>query len=111
MDDGGQGVGDLHGKLEVNVIVREPRYRVLDPYYAPYDVPPLGTRDYAAAPPSYGNPYAAPTALAYAAPPSGYPYGAPSDGQPGYGQPSYGQGGYYGTAGVCGRGEEEEQVW
>ncbi|KAL2550447.1 Calcium-dependent lipid-binding (CaLB domain) family protein [Forsythia ovata] len=101
--------GRPHGKLEVNVTVREPRYRAPDPYYAPYGVPPPGTRDYAAAPPPYGNPYAAPPASAYAAPPasayaappSGYPYSSPSYGQPGYGQPSYGQGGYYGQPGYA----------
>ncbi|CAA2996793.1 SRC2 homolog [Olea europaea subsp. europaea] len=86
--------GRPQGKLEVNVIVREPRYRAPDPYYAPYGVPPPGSRDYLAAPPPYGNPYAA-------QPPSGYPYGAPSYGQPSYGQPAYGQGGYYGQPGYA----------
>ncbi|XP_031107108.1 protein SRC2 [Ipomoea triloba] len=74
--------GRPHGKLEVKVSVREPRYQSRDPYYAPpYGVPPPATRgDYPPAAP-YGNPYGAP--------PSGYPYGAPPPPQP-YGQPSYG---------------------
>ncbi|KAL2556842.1 uncharacterized protein Fot_01581 [Forsythia ovata] len=71
--------GRPHGKLEVNGSVREPRYRVPDPYYAPYGVPTVR-------PPTVNQP-------------SGYPYGAPSYGQPGYGQPSYGQGGYNGQPG------------
>ncbi|KAK6925847.1 C2 domain [Dillenia turbinata] len=71
--------GRPHGKLEVKVVVRQPRYRAPDPYYAP----PHGvqSREYSGAPPAYGNPYAA-------APPAGYPYSA----QGGYGQPSYGYG-------------------
>ncbi|PIN05159.1 hypothetical protein CDL12_22305 [Handroanthus impetiginosus] len=82
--------GRPQGKVEVNVSVREPRYRAPDPYYAPqYGVPPPGTRDYPA--PPYENPYGAP-------PPDGYPaYGPrPVYGQPGYGQDAYGHGGYYG---------------
>ncbi|KAL2555976.1 protein SRC2 [Forsythia ovata] len=31
--------GRPHGKLEINGSVQEPRYRVPDPYYAPYSVP------------------------------------------------------------------------
>ncbi|CAI9771927.1 unnamed protein product [Fraxinus pennsylvanica] len=89
--------GRPHGKLEVNVTVREPRYRAPDPYYAPYGVPPPGSRDYTAAPQPYGNPYAAPPMPAYSAPPSGYPYSAPSYGQPSYGQQAYGQ--QYGQSG------------
>ncbi|CAI9762429.1 unnamed protein product [Fraxinus pennsylvanica] len=91
--------GRPHGKLEVNVTVRDPRYRVPDPYYEPYGVPPPGTRGYPAAPAPFGNTYEAPPAPAYAAPPSGYPYSAPSYGQPSYGQPAYGQSGYYGQPG------------
>ncbi|XP_027154035.1 uncharacterized protein LOC113753953 [Coffea eugenioides] len=94
--------GRPHGKLQVQVSVREPpRYRAPDPYYAPpYGVPQPGSRDYAA-PHPYGNsPYGAPPASAYAAPPAGYPYSAPpaapppSYGQPSYGQPAYGQPSY-----------------
>ncbi|KAI8008857.1 Protein SRC2 [Camellia lanceoleosa] len=87
--------GRPHGKVEVKVAVREPRYRAPDPYYAPpYGVAPT-SRDYSAPPAPYGNPYAAP--YGSAPPPSGYPYGGgASYGQPqgGYGQPVYGQGSY-----------------
>ncbi|XP_073059586.1 uncharacterized protein [Primulina eburnea] len=50
--------GRPHGKLEVKVSVREPRYRPApDPYQPPpYGVPPPGSRDFAPAPP-YGNPF------------------------------------------------------
>ncbi|PIN05157.1 hypothetical protein CDL12_22303 [Handroanthus impetiginosus] len=91
--------GRPHGKVEVNVSVREPRYRAPDPYSAPpYGVPPSGTRDYPA--PPYGNPYGAPP-QPYTAPPAGYPaYGPPPVyGQPGYGRDAYGQGGSYGQPG------------
>ncbi|KAK6117643.1 hypothetical protein DH2020_048605 [Rehmannia glutinosa] len=76
--------GRPHGKLDVRISVREPRYRAPDPYYAPpYGVPHA----------AYGSPYGAPPAYG-APPPSGYPgYGAPPPpyGQaPLYGQPSYG---------------------
>ncbi|XAR71703.1 hypothetical protein NMG60_11018093 [Bertholletia excelsa] len=82
--------GRPHGKLELEVSVREPRYRAPDPYYAPpYGVPPA-SRDYPAPPPpAYGS--------SYAAPPSGYPYSAPpyaATQPPPYGQPAYGQGSY-----------------
>ncbi|CAI9092270.1 OLC1v1027466C1 [Oldenlandia corymbosa var. corymbosa] len=86
--------GRPHGKLEVRVNVREPRYRAPDPYYAPpYGVPPPGSRDYPAPPQPYGSPYGGYGESAYAAPPTGYPYGAPPPPQP-YGQPSYGQPAY-----------------
>ncbi|RYR56173.1 hypothetical protein Ahy_A05g021939 isoform C [Arachis hypogaea] len=51
--------GRPHGKVNVNVTVREPRYRAPDPYNAPpYGVPPPGSRDYSPAPGSgYGYPY------------------------------------------------------
>ncbi|XP_073130255.1 uncharacterized protein [Henckelia pumila] len=98
--------GRPHGKLEVKLSVREPRYLpAQDPYLAhssPYGVPPPASRDYGAPPPpQYGNPYGAPPP-AYG-PQSGYPgYGQPSYGQPptGYGQPAgYGQPSYYGQPG------------
>ncbi|KAA8533692.1 hypothetical protein F0562_031209 [Nyssa sinensis] len=98
--------GRPHGKVEVKVAVRMPRYRAPDPYYAPpYGVPPA-SRDYQApprdypAPPAYGNQYAAPPPVPYQAPapPAGYPYNynAPSYGQPAYGQgqAAYGQQSY-----------------
>ncbi|KAJ9549068.1 hypothetical protein OSB04_021611 [Centaurea solstitialis] len=93
--------GRPHGKVEVKLCVREPRYRAPDPYYAhppPYGVPP--PQQYA--PPPYGGSYpnAAPQPYGggypYAAPPAGYPYssyGAPAPpqyGQAAYGQPAYG---------------------
>jgi len=87
--------GRPHGKIDIKVAVREPRYRAPDPYYAPpYGVPPPASRDYPAQP-YYGSSYGQPPAPApyAAAPPSGYPYSAPPYGQPGYGQPAYGQGG------------------
>lgn len=104
--------GRPHGKVEVSVSVRDPRYRAPNPYYAPpYGVPPPALRDYPA-PPPYGNPYGA------APPPIGYPpYGAPQYGQPGYGQPAYGQANYgqggfgqggYGQGGY-GQGYKEEK--
>uniref|UniRef100_A0A5B7A7G6 C2 domain-containing protein n=1 Tax=Davidia involucrata TaxID=16924 RepID=A0A5B7A7G6_DAVIN len=87
--------GRPHGKVDVKVAVREPRYRAPDPYYAPpYGVPPASSRDYPAQPP-YGNPYAPPPPGPYqAAPPAGYPYGSAPYGQPSYGQPAYGQAPY-----------------
>ncbi|KAK4436283.1 hypothetical protein Salat_0792000 [Sesamum alatum] len=74
--------GRPQGKLQIKVIVHEPRH-----YATPYGVPPPGSRDYAPPPPApYGSPYGAPPA--YGAPASGNPgYPAP----PSYGQPSYGQ--------------------
>ncbi|XP_071723996.1 uncharacterized protein [Rutidosis leptorrhynchoides] len=107
--------GRPHGKIDVEVMIRDPRYRGQDAYYAPpYGVssrdyaPPYGvsSRDYAPPPPQYGAPYggAAPPPAYAAAPPSGYPYGAGYNQQPpppqygyegqggyGYGQPGYGQ--------------------
>ncbi|XP_021765060.1 protein SRC2-like [Chenopodium quinoa] len=120
--------GRPHGKLEVEVVVRQPRYHAPDPYSAPpYGVSRetsySGSAPYAA-PPS-GYPHAAPPSGYPNAgpPPGGYPYGQrpyaqpsyagsaygvgqpeyaqpPSYGQPAYGQPSYGQsGGGYGGYG------------
>jgi hypothetical protein len=104
--------GRPHGKVEVKVEIRQPRYHAPDPYYAPpYGVPPPSASrsvEYAPPPPTYGNPYAAPPQphdpYYSAAPPAGYPYsgynaqaqaqapyGQPSYGQAPYGQPSYGQ--------------------
>lgn len=94
--------GRPHGKLEIKVSVREPRYRAPEPNYpAPYGVPAPASRDYYAAPPPYGNSYAAaPPPYGnnpYAAPPPPVEYygGAPY-GQPGYGQANYGQPAGYG---------------
>lgn len=96
--------GRPHGKLEVEIKVRENRYRAPDPYYAPpYGVPPppasappyssSAGRDYS---PSGSYPYAS----GGAAPPSGYPYDPHPYGQnPAYGQPSYGQPAYGGEYG------------
>lgn len=100
--------GRPHGKLEVQVAVRQPRYQAPDPYSAPpygvsrdtgysgapYTAPP-GGYPYAAAPPPAGNySYGQPT---YAQPAYGQPtYAQPGYGQPGYAQPSYGQPGGYG---------------
>ncbi|XP_065869440.1 protein SRC2 homolog [Euphorbia lathyris] len=100
--------GRPQGKLDVKVMINEPRYRAPDPYYAPpYGVPPppasSGSRD-AYGYPNYASPYSAPPPpppsgygysgyTATAAPPSGYPYGAPPPPQPyGQGQASYGYG-------------------
>lgn len=96
--------GRPHGKVEVKVNVREPRYRAPDPNYAPPYGVQQGSRDYysAPAPAPYGTPYATPY---QAAPPSGYPYGQP---QPAYGQPAqpvYGQEGY----GDYGQPKEEKK--
>ncbi|KAL3521552.1 hypothetical protein ACH5RR_019701 [Cinchona calisaya] len=61
--------GRPQGNLEVQVNVREPRYRAPDPYYAPpYGVPPPPT-SYGYAQPAAGNPY---SAAAAAAPPPPY---------------------------------------
>ncbi|PRQ50876.1 putative C2 domain-containing protein [Rosa chinensis] len=97
--------GRPQGKVDVKVTVREPRYRVPEPYYVPpYGVPPAGSGGYHAPPPppAYGDPYAAPPQPppvyggTYAAPPSGYPYNATpvaysQPAQPSYGQVQYGQ--------------------
>ncbi|XP_021844247.2 protein SRC2-like [Spinacia oleracea] len=114
--------GRPHGKVEVEVVVRQPRYHAPDPYGAlpygvaskdagyggaPYMAPPTGY-PHMAPPPggSGGYPYGQP---AYAPPSYGQPayappsYGQPAYGQPGYAQPSYGQpgGGGYGYGQVA----------
>jgi hypothetical protein len=65
--------GRPHGKIEVEAMIRDPRYRGADPY----NVPPYGvsSRDYAPPPPQYGAPYGAAALYGGAPPPSGYPYG------------------------------------
>ncbi|PIA34221.1 hypothetical protein AQUCO_03800067v1 [Aquilegia coerulea] len=109
--------GRPHGRLEVKILVREPRYRGPDPYYAPpspsYAVPPATSRNIQEAYP-YTNP--SPTSYPYASAPTGYPsaatgypynppgytqqtYGAPgyaqqTSGTPGYTQQAYGAPGY-----------------
>ncbi|XVF09914.1 hypothetical protein REPUB_Repub07fG0138300 [Reevesia pubescens] len=96
--------GRPHGKIDVKVLIREPRYHAPDPYRAPpYGVPPPASRDYPAAPPAYGYQYAQPPPPQnsyYAAPPSGYPSSAYNyNAQPAYGNAPYGEGsggGYYG---------------
>lgn len=112
--------GRPHGKVEVKVCVREPRYRAPDPYYAPpYGVPP--PQHYPAPTPYGGNyPNAAPPPYSgnypYAAPPSGYPYspyGAPPPqyGQT-YGQPAYGgQPAYVGQPSSDGYKEEKKSKY
>ncbi|KAI6696345.1 hypothetical protein NL676_016464 [Syzygium grande] len=117
--------GRPHGKVDVKVCVREPRYRAPDPYReTPYRVPPA-TREYAPpatreyAPPAYANPYAAPQPSPYyaAAPPAGgYSYGSynapppPQYGQPSYGQaPQYGYGGEHAPAYGGQYGQQEEK--
>ncbi|KAF9600935.1 hypothetical protein IFM89_014062 [Coptis chinensis] len=86
--------GRPHGKLNVNILVRRPRYRAPDPYYAPpYGVPPPATsRDYQSAHSSYPYQNQNPNPSPYASAPSGYPYNPPG----GYPQGTYGagQGGY-----------------
>ncbi|XWS61207.1 hypothetical protein CRYUN_Cryun07bG0106000 [Craigia yunnanensis] len=96
--------GRPNGKVDVKVLIREPRYHAPDPYRAPpYGVPPPASRDYQAAPPAYGYPYAQPpppqNPYYNAAPSAGYPYSAyNNNAQPAYGQASYGEekGAYYG---------------
>ncbi|KAK8657218.1 hypothetical protein V6N13_035470 [Hibiscus sabdariffa] len=85
--------GRPQGKVDVEVLIRESRYRVPDPYRAPpYGVPPPASRDYPAAPPPR-YPY-------YATPPAGYPYNArPPYGYDPYGVGSGGGGHYYGQEG------------
>lgn len=103
--------GRPHGKIEVKVNVRDPRYRAPDPYHAPPYGVQQSSRDYYDAPAPYGTPYAAPY---QAGPPSGYQYGQPAYGQtqPSYGQPAYGQGSYgqpaYGQEGY-GYGQQKEE--
>lgn len=120
--------GRPHGKVEVKVEIRQPRYRAPDPYYAPpYGVPPSSASrsvEYAPPPPTYGNPYAAPPRDPYysAAPPAGYPYSgysapaqAPAPAPEPYGQQNYGQAPYgqqsYGQApyGQPSYGQEEKK--
>ncbi|QCD94794.1 hypothetical protein DEO72_LG5g2883 [Vigna unguiculata] len=91
--------GRPQGKIEVTVTIREPQ-----PHYPPpggYQAPAYGVRDYSPAPQGYGYPpYGAPPpqdAYYSAAPPSGYPYNAPTQGygaapQQGYGVPQQGYG-------------------
>lgn len=92
--------GRPQGKVDVTVLIREPRYHAPDPYRAaPYGVPAPDSRAYSGAPPSYGYPYPRtqappPQSPYYAAQPSGYPYSAYNyNDQPAYGE---GSGGYYG---------------
>ncbi|GMH19640.1 hypothetical protein Nepgr_021481 [Nepenthes gracilis] len=102
--------GRPHGRIDVDVSVRDGRYPAADPYRSRS----YGVRDYDAPPPAYATPYAAPPPPSYstAPPPTGYPYGAPPQtygepvyGQAGYGQGGYGQGGYgYGQGQVQGQG-------
>lgn len=86
--------GRPHGKIEIDVVVRHPRYHAPDPY----TVPPYGvSRDVV-----YGGaPYPQPT---YAQP----SYPQPSYPQPTYAQPSYEQPSYT-RAGVPGYGYPEEE--
>lgn len=93
--------GRPHGKLEIKVSVREPRYRAPEQNYPPqYGVPTPASRAYYAAPQPYGNSYAAPPpppyGNPYAAPPPVEYYGGAPYGQPGYGQANYGQPASYG---------------
>ncbi|XVE89890.1 hypothetical protein DITRI_Ditri20bG0031700 [Diplodiscus trichospermus] len=96
--------GRPQGKVDVEVLIREPRHHAHDPYRtAPYGVPPPASRDYPAAPSAYDHPYGQPpppqNPYCNEAPPSGYPYSAYSyTAQPAYGHAQYGEGsgGYYG---------------
>ncbi|WRX18406.1 C2 domain - like 10 [Theobroma cacao] len=95
--------GRPQGKVDVKVLIQEPRYYARDPYHSPpYGVPPPASRDYPA-PPAYGYSYAqapSPQNPYYnVAPPAGYPNSAYNyNAQPAYGQAPYGEGsgGYYG---------------
>ncbi|KAM3319962.1 protein SRC2 [Capsicum chacoense] len=114
--------GRPHGKVKVEVCVRDPRYRAPDPYYAArYGVPPPGSKDYPAPPQPYGGSgsrdYPAPPAGSrdYPAPPQPYggvsgsygapaspypspaPYAAPPSGYPYSSAPAYGQSPNYGS--------------
>lgn len=96
--------GRPHGKVEVEVSVREPRYRARDAYDAPpYGVPPPSQ------PYNYGGGYGAP----YNAPTPPYSeggYGQPAPGS--YGQPaagSYGQQAYGQPSGGYGYEEEKKK--
>ncbi|KAL9237319.1 hypothetical protein vseg_011883 [Gypsophila vaccaria] len=123
--------GRPHGKIEVEVTVREPRYQSQAPYgNPPYGVTrgdPYGGAPYGSAPPYTSAPSAYGAAAPYAAPPTGYPYGQPAYpaqsaydqpgyAQPGYAEPGYSQPGYgqagYGQAGYgqgAGYGEEKKK--
>lgn len=77
--------GRPHGKVKVEVTLRDPRYRAQDPYHAP---PPAGS-----APTSqpYGGSYGAPASgsFPYGAPaPDSSPYAAPAPGSSAYGDPA-----------------------
>ncbi|XWS50479.1 hypothetical protein CRYUN_Cryun12cG0090900 [Craigia yunnanensis] len=91
--------GRPQGKVDVEVLIRVPRYHAPDPYRAPpYGVPPPASRDYPAAPPAYGYPYSQPqqpqNPYYNAVPPAGYPYIPYNyNTQQAYGE---GSGGYYG---------------
>ncbi|PRQ22160.1 putative C2 domain-containing protein [Rosa chinensis] len=90
--------GRPHGKLEVKVTVRPPRYQAPDPYHAPapygYGIAPSQSRDYGA-PQQYNYQYAPPAQPQYyqssGVPQAGYGYNQPS-----YDQSQYGSGGSYG---------------
>ncbi|CAK8532787.1 unnamed protein product [Lathyrus sativus] len=103
--------GRPHGKVDVNVTIREPGYPAPGSYYTPpYGVPPplAPSRDYnynSSA--GYGEPYGAPAqnyGYSTAVPPGGYPYNAGPQTMASYGQggsyglqtASYGQGSNYG---------------
>ncbi|KAF5201675.1 Calcium-dependent lipid-binding (CaLB domain) family protein [Thalictrum thalictroides] len=94
--------GRPHGRLEVKILVREPRYRGPDPYYAPppsYGVPPPTSRNYQE---DYRYPNQNPYPYA-SAPPSGYPYNPPGyPQQQTYGAPGYPQQQTYGAPGYSG---------
>lgn len=93
--------GRPHGKLEVKVTVRPPRYQAPDPYRAPaygYGVPPPQTRDFGA-PQQYNYPYAPPPQPQYY-----QSSGVPQAAGYGYNQPSYDQGQYGGGGGGYGYG-------
>ncbi|XP_022734459.1 protein SRC2-like [Durio zibethinus] len=102
--------GRPHGKVDVKVLIREPRYQAPDPYRAPpYGVPPPASRDYSAAPPAYGYQYSQPpppqNPYYNAAPPTGYPYsGYNYSAQPAYGQAPYGEG----SGGYSGQEEKKK---
>ncbi|RDY01143.1 hypothetical protein CR513_15567, partial [Mucuna pruriens] len=84
--------GRPQGKVDVNVVIREPGYRAQGGYYAPS----YGVRDYSPAPQGYGYPYGAPP------PQDNYYNTAPQTASYGQGYvqqtASYGQGSGYGYA-------------
>lgn len=115
--------GRPQGKLQLEIVVREPRYSAPPP--AAY-APPYGqtsSRDYSYATPygqassrdySYAPPYGQAPSPYSAAPPAGYPsnYGQAGYGQPAaYGQAGYGQPAAYGQPayGQAGQGVAPEQ--